>query len=210
MYMSESKGVIQNCRTGNRVTEWTLCAPRHGISIRQHASVTSANRRRRKAITNFYRRLTTLYAADPAQGIECVSTPEARSRHYGANFRLPGFAPSGFSPLGSQHRSRQGPAPQAHAARQQQCVALLARGRTSPAQATAAGRVHHRHTERPGRVRIRLLPAGALATLLRRLQSWRWRSDAFSTTSATATSGESVTNRECRACRKALTSAATM
>ena len=29
------------------------------------------------------------------EAIEFLSTPEARSRSYGANFRLPGFAPSG-------------------------------------------------------------------------------------------------------------------
>jgi len=35
------------------------------------------------AITNLYPRLTTLYASDPAQAIEFVSTPEARSRIWG-------------------------------------------------------------------------------------------------------------------------------
>jgi len=33
-----------------------------------------------------------------AEAIEFLSTPEARSRSYGANFRLPGFAPSGSVP----------------------------------------------------------------------------------------------------------------
>lgn len=58
------------------------------------------------AITNLYRGLTTLYAADPELEIKCVSTPEARSRSYGANFRLPGFAPSGLSFLEFRPRWR--------------------------------------------------------------------------------------------------------
>ncbi len=166
-----------------------MCAARHAAWKRPYSV-----RPRQPPITNLYSRLTTLYAAAPAQRIEFVSTPEARSRIWGRT----------SVSLGSPPRFSH-PGPRGHAFRSQQCVAVLPGERRFWSQPVAADLVHCRPAGRPGRVRICLLSADALMV---EHYSWRWRAQAFSTTSATATSGESVTSRECLACKKALSSAA--